>query len=381
MTLFGQTKDVRVKESILPLDSFSSAPSMNITIIGAGNGGQAFAGYFSSCNHNVNLYNRSLKKLAALKNDQTIKCFGAESFEGNIKIITDKIEDAIFGAEIIFITTTADAHKQIASSMANCLTNGQLVVLNPGRTGGALEFREVLKQNHCHANVYIAEAQSLLFACRILTPGNVHIIGVKKQVPVAAYPSRDTKKIIKKLQSVHPAFCAAKNVLHTSFQNVGSIFHPGIFLFNAAAIERASKFYFYQDITPAISEFLIQLDRERLLLGDAYGIRLISLADWILKAYPDTPGNNLLELMRFNPAYYKIRAPKRLDSRYLTEDIPTGLVPFVSFGEVAGLEMPLMRSLVHISSALLKRDFWKEGRTLEKMGLADKNLTQIIEIV
>jgi opine dehydrogenase len=85
--------------------------------------------------------------------------------------------------------------------------------------------------------------------------------------------------------------------------------------------------------------------------------------------------------MRNNPAYYQIKAPTQLASRLLLEDIPTGLVPFVALGEVAGLEMPLTRSLIHISSALLRRDFWSYGRTLHALGLDAMNVEAILEYV
>lgn len=358
-----------------------SSTAMEIAVLGGGSGGQAFAGYFASKNHNVRLYNRSMEKLIPINKTSEIRCSGSNPCRGKIVKLTDNIVDAIAGAELIMVTTTADAHKFIAAMISDHLADNQVIVLNPGRTGGALEFRAVLKRQGCRAAVFVAESQSLLFACRAKMPGLVKIIGIKNEVPVAAYPAVDIDKIMNKLQLLHPAFCAVENILHTSLNNVGSIFHSGIIIFNAAAIDRAAKFYFYQDITPAVTDFLLELDQERLALGNAFGIKLLSLAEWILKAYPNTPGNNLYEMMSYNPAYHRIKAPNRLDTRYFTEDIPTGLIPLIAFGEAAGQPMPIMRSLVNLSSVLLKRNFWGEGRTLEKMGLGGKSPSEIIAML
>lgn len=355
---------------------------MQITIIGAGNGGQALASYLAFKGHVIKLYNRSKNRIDdILKCKNIISCSGYASFKGEISHVTDSIKDAVHGAEIIIITTTADAHKTIAEKISANLNNKQIILLNPGRTGGAFEFHEVLNQKKCKADIYLGEAQSLLFACRIITAGKVKIYGEKVHVPVAAYPEIHTDIIVDKLKYLHEVFNPDENVLKTSFHNVGSIFHSGVFLFNAAAIERGSKFYFYQDATPTIVDFIKQLDEERIALGKAYGINLLTVEEWILKTYPDSVGKNLYELMRSNPAYYKIRAPSSLDSRYINEDIPYGLVPYVSFGKAAGLKMPLMTSLINLSCALLKRDFWIEGRTLAKMGFAGKTPDEILSML
>ncbi len=352
---------------------------MKIAVIGAGNCGQALSSVLASHGHEIRLFNRSLSHLNAIANNTVISCFGALSAQGKIALITNKIGDAVKDADIIFVTTTADVHKDVANLVVDYLENEQIVLLYPGRTGGALEFREVLRKRFFKGKVYIAEAQSFIYACRIKKPGCVHIIGEKGYVPVAAYPSIDIITVINRLKKIHQAFAAVENVLQTSFQNVGAIFHPGICLFNAAAIERGAKFFFYRDISSSVAQFISQLDLERLSLGKAYGISLLPIMDWIVKAYPDSCGDTLCELMQSNPAYFDICAPTALESRYLLEDIPTGIVPFISFGEAAGIEMPLFRSLVHISSVLLKRDFFKEGRTLEKMGFAGKDPKEILE--
>ncbi|HLW59622.1 MAG TPA: NAD/NADP octopine/nopaline dehydrogenase family protein [bacterium] len=63
-------------------------------------------------------------------------------------------------------------------------------------------------------------------------------------------------------------------------------------------------------------------------------------------------------------------APNRLDHRYLIEDVPYGLVALAELAQVADVATPPMKSLVSISSVLASRNFWVEGRTLDKMGLS-----------
>ena len=338
------------------------------------------AAHLSKMGCRVRLYNRGHARIRYLDQPSGIRMTGRIRGVGHPQLVTQDLAEAIRDAHLIMVVTTADAHAQISEQLIPLLTDGQIVVLNPGRTGGALEFRHVLDTKGAK-RIHVAEAQSLVYACRIVRAGVVRIIGVKTHVPLCAVPNCDTPLVYECLRKLYSCFIPASNVLVTSFENIGAVFHPAIVLFNAATIERGQRFYFYHDMTPQISEFVEKLDQERLAIGRAYGLDLVSAFDWIAKAYPGTPGDSLCDRMRANPAYSKILAPDTLFTRYLFEDLATGLVPLVEFAEAAGMRTPLMRSLVDVGGALLGTDFWKEGRTLEAMGLAGMNRSEILEFV
>ena len=86
---------------------------MNISIIGAGNGGQAFAAYCASKGHKVCLYNRTISKIRKISNGFPIKLVGATNAESVIPIVTDNLEIAVKHAELILVVTTATAHHEI----------------------------------------------------------------------------------------------------------------------------------------------------------------------------------------------------------------------------------------------------------------------------
>jgi len=341
---------------------------MKISIIGAGNGGQAMAGHFAMLGHYVCLYNRSQNRLNSIQVHKIIDLSEAITGKGYLSIVTTNLEEAINGAELIMVTTTADAHCELAEKMAPFLSDDQIVVLNPGRTLGALEFGSIVRRISSK-RIYIAEAQSLIYACRAELPGYVRIIGVKEKVLLAAFPCKDTDYVLSKLNSVYPCFVKGENTLHTSLENIGAILHPAVILFNAAIIERGQEFYFYNDMTPAIAAFIEQLDYERIMIGKVFGLNLIPVKDWVSYAYSDIQGADLCEKMKNNPAYHKILAPSTLYSRLLLEDIPTGILPLTEIAKVGNVPTPLMVSLLSISQALLKIDFSTNGRTLKNLEL------------
>ena len=353
---------------------------MKIAVIGAGNGGQAISAYLSIQGHEVNLYHYRKEKVDALNNkNNTIKLVGAIEGDGVLHCVSSDLKKVIEGAEVIMVTTIANAHSTLAEQMAPILQENQVVVLNPGRTGGALEFLQTIKKNGCVNNVYVAEAQTLVYACRIVEEGVVNVIGVKDKVLISSVNSKRTQYVLDKVKSLYPCFEAAENVLRTSLENIGAIFHPCVLLFNAATIERQSDFWFYRDMTPAIADFIEAFDRERLAVGNAYGINLLSVREWISYAYPETKGETLCEKMVNNPSYYAIKSPSTIFTRQLTEDIPTGVLPIVELGKVAGVDVSLMESMINICSSLLQIDFRRDGRTLKHLGLANMTKEEILK--
>lgn len=352
---------------------------MRIAVIGAGNGGQAFAGYFASQGHEVNICEKSIDIVNELKGLDSIHLEGQLHCSGKPVLITDEVGKAIEGAELVMVTVTANAHKVLAEQMVSYLADNQVVVLNPGRTGGAIEFKRVLEENGFKKHIYLAETQTLVFACRIVKTGLVNIIGVKDKVLVSAYPSSDTEVVMQKLSHVFDCFYAAKNVLVTSFENIGAVFHPCVVLFNEAAIERGNQFYFYREMTPGLAHLIEKVDSERIAVAKAYGLDIISASDWVSYAYSNIEGDSLCERMRNNPAYYEILAPTKIDCRQITEDIPTGLVPFSEFGKAAGVPTPLIDATITICSELLQKDFRKEGRNLKNLGFEGLDVKEILK--
>lgn len=354
---------------------------MKIAVLGAGNGGQAIAGYLGLSGFDVGLYDIDESKIAELHEKGGIRLEGRISGFGRVNCITTNIEEVVKGAEIIMVTTVANAHRVVAKSLAPYIEEGQVIILNPGRTCGALVFKQTLTDCGCTKRYFLGEAQTLVYACRIVENGRVNVIGVKDVVLLSGLPSADTDHILEKINPIYPSFVKTDNVLRTSLENIGAMFHPCVLLFNAATIERNEMFWFYRDMTEQVAEFIEKFDAERLAVGKAYGIRLLGVKDWIKYAYKDTEGETLCERMRNNPAYHDIKSPSTIFTRQLTEDIPTGVLPIMQLGKAAGVETPLLESMMLICEALLDMDFHTNGRTLKNIGLDGMDKDSILHYV
>lgn len=347
-----------------------------VAVLGAGNGGHAFAGDLALRGYPVRLYNKFAHEIVDLQASGGVRLEGAIDGFGRLELVTTDIAAVVTKADVILVVVPATAHAAMAEACSRFLRDGQVVVLNPGRTGGALEFRQVLKRHGATDRVLVAEAQTLLFTCRISGPARVRVTSIKRQVPLAALPASDTPRVLDALRPLHPQFVAAQDVLETGLANIGAVFHPGTVVLNVARIESGVPFEFYRDMTPGVARLLETIDEERLAVAGAYDVQAISAAEWLERSYEGVRGATLHDRILSNPGYAGITAPRSLDTRYVLEDVPTGLVPIASLGRLAGLDMRVTAGLVDVCGALYQRDFWKEGRDLGRLGVTDLTVAE-----
>jgi len=351
-------------------------------VIGAGCGGQAIAGYLASIGIDVTLYNRSSNRIKLLRKEGYIDLEGTMKGRGQSQYIGTDMSRALAGRDIIMVVITADGHKEIAQKIAPYLRDGQIIILNPGRTCGVLEFDYTLRKCCCEADVVVAEANTLVFTVRGKTPGVATIKGVKREVSVSALNAGDTANLIGRIHSTFPQFVAATSFLETSFGNIGAIFHPAITLLNKNRILSKKTFDFYTEgVTKKVTDFIEKVDYEVQNVARALGAKPLSARDWLNSRY-DLELSDLFTMIRSNSTYHGIKSPTSLNHRYLWEDIPTGLVPISSFGSALGVSTETINFLIDEGCNILKRNFWEEGRTPEKLGLSRENiLSDLVKII
>ncbi|MHB0886639.1 MAG: NAD/NADP octopine/nopaline dehydrogenase family protein [Bacillota bacterium] len=360
---------------------------LTVAVMGAGNGGLAMAADLAVAGHQVRLFNRSPERLAAVLERGGIELTkdgpsGAPGEPALVKLstVTTDPAAAIEGAELIMVVIPAIGHRRMAELCAPHLADGQVVVLNPGRTGGALEFRASLEASGCQADVVIAEASTFLFAARAIAPAGARIYGTKRRVTFAALPASRNPEVAALLTRAYPGrFMPASSVLETSLENIGAVFHPAITLLNAGRIEDDSaSFEFYrQGASPSVARIIEAVDAERCRVARALGVPHVTALEWMRRSYGvNTP--DLYTALRTNPGYAGIPAPGQLRHRYLTEDIPTSLVPLASFGHLLGVPTPAIRSLIDLASAMHGLDYFTVGRTVERLGLSGSSVADIL---
>jgi opine dehydrogenase len=347
-------------------------PTFSVAILGAGHGGLALAGYLAQHGHRVALWNRSPAPVDAVTaaGGVLLTSPGSAPALVPIDLATTSVSAALFNARrVLVVAVPASAHADVARRCAPYLRDGQTVLLVPGRTGGALAFRRVLRESGCRARILLGETNTFPFASRCVGPARAVIYGSKAELLAAALPAARTTDLLAAWRPLLPMLAGARSVLQTGLANQGAILHPVIALLNAARIRAGVPFDFYTDgVTPTVAATLAAADAERLRIARAYGVPACSLREWIATAYGHR-ADSLQEAVGGNPAYVGIRAPNTLEHRYLLEDVPTGLVPLIELGGAAGLAVPVLEGLLARARAALGGQRWHAPRTLAALGL------------
>lgn len=352
-----------------------------VAIIGAGNGGQSFAAHLALLGFSVRLWDVEKEKVDALKKTRRIRVSGAVTGEGVIDLVTGDIGEAVRDVGLIMVVIPTVYQGSVARAMAPYLKDGQVIVLHPGATGGALEVRTTIREAGSRATVTLAETDTLLYACRSPRAGEAIIHGIKDRVNVATLPAAEAPRVAALLNAAFPQYTPVSNVLVTSLNNGNAMMHPAPTLLNAGRVESQSPFEYYSEgVTPSIARVVEAIDSERLAVARSLDVTVPSIGEWYTACYGVT-GKDLYAQVQQVKAYGGIKGPTTLNTRYLFEDIPTGLVPLSLLGRAMGVATPAMEAVVTLGNALLERDFWREGRSLEKLGLAGKSSAEIQAVV
>ncbi len=355
------------------------------TVIGAGHGGKAMAAHLALMGFPTTLYNRTPDHIAAIKELQGIDL---ESYEGGprgfskLECVTSSMAEALAQAEMIMVVVPSSAHADVAKICAPHLRDGQIVVLHPGRTCGAIEFAKVLRDLNCTTDVTISEAETLIYASRSDGPAQAHIFRIKEAVPLAALPATRNRLVLDRIHEAYPQYIDGGNVLQTGLNNMGAIFHPALTMLNVGWIESTHGDYqFYIDgVTPSVARVLEALDRERVTVASSLGIRGRTGLEWLKMAY-DTNGEDLYEAIHNQPGYYGIKAPPTLNHRYIFEDVPMSLVPIAALGERYGVSVRGMDAMIRLACIIHRTDYWRRGRTLEKLGINNLSVSELTRYV
>jgi opine dehydrogenase len=367
-----------------------SAKPTTIAIIGAGTGGVYLAAALGVIGCKLRLHDIDDSRLAALRARGGIDVEGAPGGDGDrfaaIERVTTAPQSAVEGADIIILATGGNAQEAAARTLAPLLVDGQLFLLVQGNTGGSLVVRRALDDAGCRAAIDVAEMDNYPDSCWRLGPTRIRPIVRKRWLQIAAFPGRRTPAAFARLAPLFPEAVAAPTVLHTGFTNANAMLHVANCVANAARIEGKQAYKFYAEgVTPAVARWYEAINGERVAVAAALGASVPTLADWFDRVYGVREATLVETCQRLTTnsdgPYQATGTPTSLDHKFVTEDVPTGLMPMRALGAAAGVPTPAIDALVEIARAMTGKDFAAEARTLERLGLGGMDAARIIRVV
>ncbi|NLX85647.1 MAG: NAD(P)-binding domain-containing protein [Clostridiales bacterium] len=356
---------------------------MRVAVLGAGNGGMAMAAHMVIKGHDVSIYDKYPETLEGIQKAGGIYLKGAVGEEfAPINLVSSNVAEVVRNRELIMIVTPAFAHRGLAEILAPVIEASQIIILHPGRTGGALEVKRTIEKNRPGFVPVVAEAQTLLYASRKTGEAEVTIYGIKNRVAIAAIPAKHNELMIDKLNGIFEEFYPAENIWETSLMNIGAVFHPAPSILNCARIEdtKGDFEYYHQGISPSLGKVLERIDRERVEVAKALGVNTMTVVEWLKDVY-GAEGQNIYEAVHSNKVYGGIKAPMDINARYISEDVPMSLVPISELGRLTGVKTPIIDAMITLADVLHGKDYRAEGRNLESMGIKGMEIKELISMV
>jgi opine dehydrogenase len=358
-----------------------------VAILGAGNGAQTMAGHLASHGHDVSLfehpsYPEKIREINAKGNN--IVLTNAIETTGKLRTATTDIGEVLRGAEIIFFVAPSFAQKPIFELALPYFEEEQTLVIIPGNFG-SLALRKMMTDSGIKKHLYLAECDTLPYACRLIENGKCDVWGVKDTLLLGTLPGNDFDKVWENLDGVFPIGAERlSNPLGAGLSNANMVAHCATILMNAGRVEsEKGAFRFYVDgMTPSVCRVQEAVDAERVGVARGFGIELKSIAEKTRLMYR-LSSQTLYELVRENPAYtqHGNDAPREMNHRYLTEDVPYLLVPLSEFGRIVGYPTPVADSIINLANIVNGVDYRAIGLNLEKLGLAGLSKEEIIKKV
>lgn len=339
-----------------------------VLIVGGGNGALGFVAYLGLREIPVWLWEfpEFREHINTIYHQGRVKAEGALRGEVEVECV-DSLADALREATIVLVVVPAYAHKRVAVEIAPHLDERTIMVLNPGRTGGALEVSHLLHKSGL--NIPVAETQSLLFACRRKGNDRIWFGRIKDFMRVGIYPAKSTERVMDRLLPIIPHFRRVPDVRTTSFGNIGAVFHPTSILLNVGIVQSGRTYDYYPEtMAPAIIGLIEKVDGERVAMAREVGAEVFDARSWLRESYglPDLP---LGRMLKENPAYQGIAGPTDIRARYIAEDVPTGLVPMEAVAQQLGVQTPAISALISLAEVLMGEDYRATGRNLGTLGL------------
>lgn len=365
-----------------------------VTVIGAGNGGVTAAYHFAKLGNEVCIYDdpkfdtqiKAIKAsggIEALAEDHNCQmCFPGFS---QIALATTDIKEAMDFANIFVMVCPSFAQETLFMSMLPYFKKNQTLLLMPGNYGGLVLRRILKEQGKEDLNLTIGDAISIPWACRIVRPGVITIMGIKEFLPLSVMGEKQHREsATEQLREILPIpIEVLSNPIAAGLENINFGGHPLLTTLNMGILENFNgEFNYYKDCcSTATANAAARMDKERLSVGKALGIKLRTELEAMNALYA-SDYDTVYDFNRASTTHGKINnAPNSSKARYITEDVAYLLVPCYEFASICGLKVPIVESCIHIASAYNNTNYFETGRTLKSMGLDKMNYEELIEYI
>ena len=379
--------------------------------------GYEVIGYTRPTEHGLEVVNR-INELGGLylerpENSNKEKSRFVELRRGRV---SSNLDDLVNNADLIIIPLPSTSHEQAVKEMCEhgIWKRRVPIILSPSRSFASPYMWKIVGDRYP-----IVCFSTCPYSCKAPKP-EVSLIKRRKRTYVASLEGEINRQQVDMLRELFPQAALTTVPALTSLNNIGGVFHCATYMLNVEEIERRKAageiFSFYMDgiaARPEVGEVLEQIDQVRLQIANRLGIKTFGLKEkprediWrkltnglraleeesaddidvlrrIRKEFTEyldncvlsaqhwlditygvvrIEGESLSEAIGRTPTYQKNSVPQL---RYVTEDIPTGLVVFEALAKLLGIDASVCTRIIDMYDEHFGAEARKVGRNLQE---------------
>lgn len=275
----------------------------------------------------------------------------------NFNSVTSDVSVALRGASTLLITGSAADAVAFLRSAAPHLRTGQTLVFVDPPIGMALEATHLLRKLKVTAPLTIVETGPLVDEIAV-AGRSVLLRGTADRVCIAGRTLNETRTALGTVGQVIPQVVPASNIMERAFTHAGKFVraaHRLLVVLGSGDEPRR----IHEILTPASQALLNNLELEIHAIARAYGRHATAT---------ECTKENFCESV------------SELKER-LAEEINDNFMVLSGLAQVARLPIPIIDSLIDLTSAVTGSDLRKQGRDLSRLGLVGMDVAEIIEQV
>lgn len=330
--------------------------------------------------------------------------------------VTSDIKQLVGKSDIIIISLPSTYHEEAVREMCNAgLAEKRIpVVLSPSRSVASPYMWRILGEKYP-----IICLSTCPYSCKAPKPG-VSLIKRRKRTFIASLEGEVNHNHVNMMRELFPQAALTRIPALTSLNNIGAVFHCATYMLNIEEIERRKKtgeiFSFYMDgiaARPEVGLVLEQIDQVRLQIAHNLGLQTFGLKEharediWrkltnalraleeesaddidilrhIRKEFTEfldscvlssqhwlditygvvrQEGESLSSAIGRTPTYQNNSVPQL---RYVTEDIPTGLVVYEALANRLNIDCSVCSTVIDSYNKRFVEDIRTVGRNLSE---------------
>jgi NAD/NADP octopine/nopaline dehydrogenase, alpha-helical domain len=312
-----------------------------------------------------------------------------EARADRLRTISCDPTEVIPEADLVLLAVPAFVHASVLSRITPYVSATAAIGCLPTRGGFEFEASQLVGSDGAGRRRRLFGLQTLPWSTRVVKPGeSVHIGAAKAKVLLSALPAADGPELAAQLSHVLGTEVVPMDAfLNLTLGNPGQFIHPGI-MYGAFGSWQGGEYesenipLLYADASDDTGRLVERLSDDAIAVARAIEIEsrgaldlggVVPVHDWLRSAYAHVTADMTTVATCFRTGPIQARKAPMIEVgagrfvpnfsyRYLSEDVPYGLVITKAIGEIACVPTPAIDEVIQWAESAMQKTYLREGK-------------------